>query len=162
MPISAPQIIDRTAAQKTAFIHLTVPRSEIRNVMGPGLQELRATVEAQGIAVTGAWFTHHLRIDPEIFDFRISLPVASKVEAAGRVEAGELPPRTVAQTIYTGPYEGLGSAWGEFTAWIEGQGHKAAADIWECYVSGPESSPEPGNWHTELNCPLAFVATTQA
>ena len=45
--IDTPQIIN-TTAQATAYIHQTVPRSEIRNVMGPTLKELREALTAQG------------------------------------------------------------------------------------------------------------------
>ena len=30
----------------------------------------------------------------------------------------------------------------------------AQEGLWECYTSGPESSPDPGKWRTELNRPL--------
>jgi hypothetical protein len=68
--IDSPQIT-QTAAQLTAFIHLTIGRAEAPTVMGPGLAELMAAVSAQGIATAGPWFTHHLRMDPETFDFEI-------------------------------------------------------------------------------------------
>ena len=45
--------ITQTTAQVTAIIPLTIPRSEIQNVMGPGIAELMATVADQGIAVAG-------------------------------------------------------------------------------------------------------------
>ena len=47
-----PEIL-RTAAQAIAFIALEVPRADIRNVMAPGLAELRAALAAQGVAATG-------------------------------------------------------------------------------------------------------------
>jgi hypothetical protein len=50
--LDAPQIT-QTADQLTAFIRLTIPRKEIRNVMGPGIGELMAAVAAQGIAPAG-------------------------------------------------------------------------------------------------------------
>ncbi len=148
-----PQITE-TAGRLIAVIHLTVPRSEIRNVMHPGLKELLAAVAAQGIAPTGPWFTHHLRMDPEIFDFEIGVPVPVPVSAVGRVTPAQRPAMRVARTIYRGPYEGLAAAWGEFDAWIAAQGHKPAADLWECYAAGPESSPDPANWCTEFERPL--------
>src|SRR3954454_15590204 len=110
--------ITQVAAQRTAVIRLTVLRKEIRNVMGPGIGELRAAVAAQGIAPAGPRFTHHLRMDPEIFDFEICVPVTTAVAAMGRVEAGQLPAATVARTVFHGSYEGLSSAWGAFDAWI--------------------------------------------
>ena len=152
--IDTPQIT-QTAAQLTAIIPLTIPREEIRNVMGPGLGELMGALVAQGIAPAGPWFTHHLRMDPEVFDFEICLPVTAPVAAVGRVQSGQLRAAKVARTVYHGGYEGLGAAWGEFDAWVAANGHKPASGLWECYVAGPESNPDPAAWRTELNRPLA-------
>ncbi len=146
--------ITKCAEQPMALVHLTVPRSEIRNVMGPGLDEVKAAIKAQGISASGPWFTHHLRMDPKVFDFEICLPVKKAVSPSGRVKAGTLPARRVARTVYHGNYEGLGEAWGELKAWIEAEGHKTAPDLWEVYTLGPETSSDPASWRTELNQPL--------
>jgi effector-binding domain-containing protein len=151
--LDKPRIV-QTGAQLTATIRLTIPREEIRSVMGPGIAELMAAVAGQGMVPAGPVFSHHLRMDPGIFDFEIGVPVTAAVSAAGRVTASQLPAATVARTVYHGPYEGLGSAWGEFNAWITAEGHSPAPDLWECYVAGPESNPDPANWRTELNRPL--------
>jgi effector-binding domain-containing protein len=151
--IDTPEITQSTA-RHTAFIHLTVPREEIRNVMGPGIGEVMAALSAQGVTPTGPWFTHHLRMDPSIFDFEICMPVAAPVAAVGRVQAGQAPAETVARTIFHGNYEGLGAAWGEFDAWITANGHTPGADLWECYIAGPDANPDPSSWRTELSRPL--------
>lgn len=146
--------ITQTEAQRAAVIRMTIPRDEIRNVMGPGMDELVTTVAAQGIGPAGAVFSHHLRMDPEVFDFEIGVPVTGDVTPSGRVEAGELPAATVARTVYHGSYEGLGDAWGEFDAWLSDNGHEPAPDLWEIYVTGPETTQDPTGWRTELNRPL--------
>lgn len=151
--LDTPQIT-QTAAQLTAIIRLTIPREEIKTVMGPGIRELLAAVTAQGIGPAGPVFSHHLKMAPDIFDFEIGVPVTKPVTPVGRVQTGQLPATTVARTVYSGPYEGLGPAWGEFCAWIETNGHTPAPDLWECYVTGPESSPDSANWRTEFNRPL--------
>src|SRR5687767_2141774 len=115
--IDAPRITS-TEAETTAVIHLTIPRDQIRTVMGPGIKELMATVSAQGISPAGPWFTHHLRMDPATFDFEIGVPVTSPVAPSGRVSPGQLPATTVARTVFRGGYEGLPTAWREFDAWI--------------------------------------------
>ena len=107
--LDKPQIV-QTAAQLTAIIHLTIPREKIRNVMGPGISEVMAAVAAQGIAPAGPWFTHHLRLDPGLFDFESSVPVTAPVAAVGRVKPSQWPAMRVARTVYHGPYEGLGDA----------------------------------------------------
>jgi effector-binding domain-containing protein len=151
--IDTPQIVT-TNEQLTAVIHLTVPRSKTQEVMGPGLEEVKAAVAAQGLAATGPWFTHHLKMDPKAFDFEICVPVGAPVAAAGRVRPGRLAGRKVARTVYHGGYEGLAVAWGELGRWISSQGLPAAPDLWEVYLSGPESSNDPASWRTELNQPL--------
>jgi effector-binding domain-containing protein len=93
-------------------------------------------------------------MDPEVFDFEIGVPVKTPVSASGRVKPGKLPAVKVARTVYRGPYDGLGAAWGEFIEWIKAQGHEQCPDLWEVYAAGPESSPDPSNWRTELNRPL--------
>jgi effector-binding domain-containing protein len=151
--IDTPQIV-RSPAQLTAIIRLTIPRKEIQSVMGPAIGEVTAAVAAQGITPSGPVFSHHFRMDPGIFDFEVGVPVPKPVSPAGRVKQGQLPATTVARTVYHGPYEGLGSAWGEFDAWIAANGRTPAPDLWERYVAGPESDPDPANWRTELNRPL--------
>lgn len=151
--LDTPHII-QTADQLTAIIHLTVPRDEIQDVMMPGLKELKAAVAAQGIEVVGPWFTHHLKMEPDVFDFEICLPVSTPVAAAGRMRPSHWPAMKVARTVYHGSFEGLGDAWSEFMDWIEAQGHNEAEDLWERYLAGPEASPNPADWRTELSRPL--------
>jgi len=151
--IDTPQIVELDE-QITAVIRLTVPRAEIQRVMGNGMRELVQTVNDQQIVMSSAVFTHHFKMDPAMFDFEIGVAVKSPVRPQGRVRPGSLPGGRVARTIYHGPYEGLGAAWGEFEKWIAAEGLKAAPDLWESYVAGPESSPDPAQWRTEFNRPL--------
>jgi effector-binding domain-containing protein len=156
--IDTPQITQSTARQ-VAMIRLTVPSSEIQTVMGPGIREVMDTLAAQGITPAGPWFTHHMRRPTDVFDFEICVPVTIPVVPAGRVKPGVLPAATVARTVYHGPYEGLGAAWGEFMDWIEAKGHTPREDLWETYTVGPESGSDSTKWRTELNRPLMPVAS---
>ena len=81
--------ITQTEVQLTAAIRLTIRREEIRNVMGPGLTELMTAVALQGIGPAGPWLTHHLRMDPEIFDFEICVLVTAPVTPVGRVQSSQ-------------------------------------------------------------------------
>lgn len=136
---------------RAAFVPLRIPRAQIGEVMGPGLAELRATLAAQGVSATGPWFTHHLRMEPGVFDFRIGLPVDRDVTAAGRVVPGTLDLGPCVRGVLLGGYEGLAGAWPRLDAWIGAQGLTARPDLVEVYASDP-SSPEGGR--TELFRPL--------
>jgi effector-binding domain-containing protein len=148
--IETPQIIE-TITQQMAFLPLAVPASEMRKVMMPGLNEVKAAVSAQGVAEAGPWFTHHLRTPKDTFDFWICVPVAGEFVPVGRVRAATWPAMKVVRTIYHGDYSGLGEGWGQFEAWIAKNGYRTAEDLWERYRTGMEAGPDPDNWRTELN-----------
>jgi hypothetical protein len=127
--LDKPQIT-QTPDQLTAVIRLTIPRPEIRTVMGPGVRELMAAVAAQGIAPTGPWFSHHLRMEPNIFDFEISVPVTSPVAAVGRVKPGLWPATKVARTVYRGPIANCGfRSPADFRSWLA-RNHTQSQGIW--------------------------------
>jgi effector-binding domain-containing protein len=152
--IDTPLIV-QSAAQITAVIKITVPRNEIQKVMGPAIQEVMKTVAEQGIGPAGSVYAYHFRITPELFDFEVGVPVTAPVSPTGRVQASQIPSTMVARTVYHGPYDGLGAAWGEFGAWITANGHQATGGLWERYIAGPESNPDAATWQTELNEPVA-------
>jgi effector-binding domain-containing protein len=151
--IEAPKLI-HTPTQLIAIVHIETPRSKMQKVMGPGIGELMTAVKAQGIGPTAPWFAHHLKMTPDAFDFDICVPVSSPVLAVGRVNSWQRPALKMVRTLYHGSYEGLGGAWQEFDEWSEANGYKTAGDLYECYVVGPEASPEPANWRTELSRPV--------
>ena len=151
--IETPKLID-TPVQLVAIVHIETPRSKMQQVMGPGIGEVMAAVKAQGIGPTGPWFAHHLKMTPDAFDFEICVPVSSPVSAVGRVKSWQRPALKVVCTLFHGPYEGLGGAWYEFGKWTEANGYKTAGDLYECYMVGPERSPDSANWRTELSRPV--------
>jgi effector-binding domain-containing protein len=154
--LDPPQIVD-VPAFKVARIAITTAASEIRPAMHAGLRELRAALANQGVEPTGPWFTHHLKVPDQTFDFEICLPVAVDVKPEGCVTMGEIRAARTARTTYRGDYANLGEAWGQFMQWINSHGVAAAPDLWEVYTSGPEASPHPADWQTQLNRPLLPV-----
>ena len=152
--LATPQIIE-TQVQDAAVIRLTIPRNEMMKVFGPAVGELLTVLAAQGVEPVGAVFAHHLTMSEDTFDFELGVKASAPVTAVGRVKPGQLPGVKVARTVYSGPYEGLPSAWGEFDTWMRANGHAQAENLWELYSVGPQSSTDSANWRTELNRPLA-------
>ncbi len=147
-------VVAYVPAQWAATIHIETSRSDMQRVMGPGIGEAFAAVKAQGIGPAGPWYAHHLKMAPDTFDFDICVPVLAPVTAIGRVKPWQRPALKVVSTVYHGPYEGLGDAWHEFDGWIKANGLETASDLYERYVFGPESSPDPASWRTELSRPI--------
>lgn len=78
--------ITHTAALNTACIHLTIPRAKMMHVFGPVVEELVATLIAQGMPPTGAAFAHHLKMSPGMFDFEVGFITTAPIPPAGRVK----------------------------------------------------------------------------
>lgn len=160
-----PLTIAFSEGQQAAVIHIEVARDQIRSVMEPAIEELMAAVSEQGVGPAGPLFAHHIKQSSERFDFELGVPVAGSVAPVGRVRPGSLPATKVARSVYRGDYDGLYQAWDEFgrraqeelTAQMEEEGLKPGATIWESYVKGPESDPDPRTWRTELYAVLDQV-----
>jgi len=82
------------------------------------------------------------------------VPVTAPVVAVGRVTAWQAPgPQGRAHDLPR-PVRGLGDGLGRIQGVDRDEHFDAGLDLYEFYVAGPESSPDPANWHTELNQPL--------
>jgi effector-binding domain-containing protein len=151
--LETPQIVE-TNERLTAVIHLAVTRAEISQVVGPAIEEIIATLTAQGSAPAGPCFSYHGKRPRDTFDFELGFPIQQPIIPAGRVKMSRLPAAKVVRTLYRGGYEGLGAAWSEFCAWMAAEGLRAQESLWESYTVGPASSPDADQWCTELNRPL--------
>jgi effector-binding domain-containing protein len=149
-----PLQLTQSPARAAAVIPLRIPLQDLPSVMGPAITELLAALAAQGVAPAGPLFNRVLATDAGVFDMEVGVVVSAPVAPAGRVRPGGLPAARVVRTTYHGPYEGLHAAWGEFKTLVEAQGYPSAPGPWESYVVGPESSPDPAGYRTELNQPL--------
>ena len=82
------------------------------------------------------------------------MPVASRMDGAGRVKAGELPGGRVATVTHMGPYDELPQTWAALTEWMGAQGLQPAGAPWEVYVTDPGAEPDQSKWRTDIFFPV--------
>ena len=152
--IDTPAIV-QTEPLHYAALHVTCALNEMGKVMGPGIGEVVAALKAQDVHPAGPWFTHHFHKPTETFDFEICFPVAEPIEPHGRVTPGIWPATKVARTVYHGNYSGLPHAWPELDEWMKAENYAGGTEFWERYLVNPNENPDPDEWRTELNWPLA-------
>lgn len=150
----SPPVVITVPAQAAAIIALDIPMAEMQRAFAEGCQELYGTLAAQGLAPAGPLYAYHHRRPNQTFHFDLSVPINGTVAATGRVQPSLRPAGRVARTVYSGPYEGLAGAWGDFMAWIAEQGLQTTPQLWEAYVLGPMESSDVADWRTELTWPL--------
>jgi hypothetical protein len=102
-----------------------------------------------GDAAPPPWFTHHLthhlRMDPDMLDFEVVIPVTPSIAALGRGPAAQLPARTPVRTVRHEARDGLAAAWGAFDAWLATDGHAPASDS---RVARPDAGLNASTWRT--------------
>lgn len=145
-----PEIIT-TQAVPTAVIHLVIPGREMPKYMDPAIQEILNALKDQGAQPVGAMFSYHHRRPSETFDFEIGFPVSKAIKPIGRVVNGSLPAEKLVRSVYQGPYEGLGNAWGELQGWVRERKLAESGRFWECYLGNPQEVNDPKDYRTELN-----------
>ena len=137
--------------QTTAVIHLVVPGKDMPKYMDPAIQEVLKVMADQGLAPAGPMFSYHHRRPSDTFDFELGFPVARVIQPTGRVVNGTLPAEKVVRAVYQGPYEALGSAWGELQAWVLDRKIAGTGRFWERYLNNPDEVNGPDEYRTELN-----------
>jgi effector-binding domain-containing protein len=127
---------------------------------------LIAWVLDHGYAPSGAPFLRYLVIDmARELVMQAGVPVASPVETAGDVEAGELPGGRYATTTHVGHPDELEGVTRRFLQWADGEGLRFDVrpsdhgDVWagriEWYETNPAEQPDMSQWVTRLTFKLA-------
>ena len=111
-------LIAHKPERRTATIHLVVPPMDMPKYMDPAIQEVLQVLAEQGVKPMGPLFSYHHRRPADTFEFEIGFAVNGEVKPQGRVKPSTLPASRVVSSLYTGPYEGLGGAWGELERWV--------------------------------------------
>lgn len=145
----------RTKGLATAVIRMVIPAKDMAKYMDPAIQEILQVLSEQNMVPAGPMFSYHHRRPTETFDFELGFPIAAKIKESGRVVNSILPAVNVARCIHQGPYENLGSAWGELEKWVQDQDRSGSGRFWECYLNDPTAVKSPEEYRTELNWVIA-------
>ncbi|PPF78122.1 GyrI-like domain-containing protein [Pseudoclavibacter sp. Z016] len=70
-------------------------------------------------------------------------------------EVVELPEQRVATVTHRGGFETINEATATAGSWVAQQGRTRVGPIFNVYVHGPGREPNPDNWVTEVNVPIA-------
>ena len=96
--------------------------------------------------------------DPEFrdddVDVEVAVPVSEPVEGAGRVVFGALAGGPVAYTLHVGPFDEIGNAYTALAEWTQAHGHEPAGPPRECYLTDPQTTPNPAEYRTEVIWPI--------
>jgi predicted transcriptional regulator YdeE/DNA-binding transcriptional MerR regulator len=127
--------------------------------LGELFRELTSVLAARGIAPRAPglaiYFDAEYReqgIDVEA-GFPLTEADARRMRGNSRAQVRTLPRIDAASLIYTGPYDGIGSAYSALMVWTRSHGYRAAGPNREIYLQGPAPGIEPAQYVTEAQLP---------
>lgn len=132
---------------------------QIGNDIGAGLAELYSKVEATGLHPAGPPSVTYL--DPMLpghpMNVDIGVPI---VPGTGHVDLDEgvrlvgRHSRPTARTVHHGDYAGINAAYQALEEWLLGHGYRSAGPPIETYLVGPNTTPDPAGYRTEVSIPV--------
>jgi effector-binding domain-containing protein len=87
-------------------------------------------------------------------DVEAGFPASAAITASGDVVPGTLPGGRVAEATHVGPYDTIQQTYGELQRYVADAGLTPGDVMWECYLSDPQSQPDPATWRTTICCPV--------
>jgi effector-binding domain-containing protein len=148
--------------------------ARIADEIQSAVRELTDTASASHLEPAGAaevtylgdyqpWLDTESPVRAEI---EVCIPVAGAIErGADRLPIGiptGLPDRVVARpgqlvahTFHHGPYDHIARAYRALFSWIDSAGYRVAGPPTERYLVGPDQTPKPANYLTEVVIPVA-------
>ncbi|UCF97572.1 MAG: GyrI-like domain-containing protein [Spirochaetaceae bacterium] len=145
--------IRNTKERPTLVIRTSTPVEKLPEVMGSSFGEIMQVMGSAGTQPAGPPFAMYHNMDMSNLDVEMGFPVARKTEGRGRVKAGTLPGGKAAAILHMGPYDRIGEAYEQLTAFVKEKGLEPQSICYEFYLNDPaETAPE--ELQTEIYFPL--------
>lgn len=142
--MSEPTIVE-LQSRPFAYISLRSSLADMPATMGKGfgtLSELFAKANAQ---MAGNPLAHYLEFDTHLVAFELGFPAldgdVEKLRAAG-LSIGSTPAGRNMTATHVGPYDTVSETYSVMEAAMRKQGVTGTKDMWESYLSPPETPPE--------------------
>ncbi len=119
-----------------------------------------AAVEAAGVEIVGPPFGFYPDRPTDTVAVEAGFPVSGPVEPDGDAHPFVLPGGRAVLAMHIGPYETMEATYVELQSWMAEQGLHPSPGMWECYLSDPETEPDPASWRTKIVWPVDRRSTT--
>ena len=138
--------------QHTAVVVVTTTVDKISQTMGEAYGKVFAALGKAGVAPAGPAMCKYTAFSGESVTYEAGVPVATPFAGDGEVVAGVVGGCDAAVGLHIGPYDKLVETYGQLQNWLQGQGKKPSAVMWESYLNDPDET-EPAELRTEIFWP---------
>ena len=144
-----------TPSQHTAVVRAQVPVQDLPAFFSRAYDQVLAAVRSQRAAPVGPPFALYHGMPGVTVDVEAGFPVSQAVPASGDVVPGTLPAGEAVEAVHVGPYDRLPDTYADVQAWMAEHHLSSGPQMWESYLSDPQSEPDPSRWRTLVVVPTA-------
>jgi effector-binding domain-containing protein len=142
--------------QPTAVVRERVALGDLPQFFGRAYHATMAAIQAQGLHPTGPPFSKYLgKPTGGVADVEAGFPVSGAISDADGVIAGTLPGGKVVEAMHVGPYDTMQQTYEEVMRFVAERGLAPSDEMWEVYLSDPQTEPDPAGWRTQIFWPVA-------
>ncbi|MEU3764869.1 GyrI-like domain-containing protein [Amycolatopsis keratiniphila] len=139
-----------------AHLRCHTTTADIGESVGMGLDALYTFVSEAGTTPNGppqAAYPGDFQPGEEL-DLDLYLPVSGGFPSQGDIDIVTLDGGPAARTSHHGPYDKIGAAYEAVYEWVRESGRQSAGAPRELYLCGPDSTPDPADYITDVVLPL--------
>ncbi|WP_166804901.1 GyrI-like domain-containing protein [Cryobacterium sp. Sr8] len=136
-------------------VHEVIPITAMVDYFGRAFTTSAAELGKQGAYPAGPAIALYHGKPTDIVDVTAGFPVEQPVTSTPEASVVTLPGGPAIQTVHTGSYDSMTGTYDELMAWVTEKDLTMSEDMWEEYLTGPESDPDPSTWTTRIVRPLA-------
>jgi effector-binding domain-containing protein len=151
---SEPALVHCTE-QPTAVIREKVAMNALTEFFGRAFGTVVEEAQRQNVQLAGPPFALYRGMPADTVDVEAGFPIAGSLSDAGTVVTGTLPETDACEAVHTGPYDTLGETYAAVQDHIRAAGKNPSGAMWEFYLNGPSTEPDPLKWQTRVVWPLA-------
>lgn len=142
-------------ASDAVAIRTTLPLQALRDFFNEAFLELSERIREAGAFSVGPPFVRYYAVTPESVDVEAVMSCDREVPVTGRVKRLHLNASQAAIVRHVGRYDKMKPAYDAITEWMSNNGKHAIEAPREVYVTTGAEIPDPSEWVTLVEQPIA-------
>jgi len=113
-----------------------------------------AALAEQGLAPAGPATAVYHGMPTSTVDVTAGFPVTGAAVAPDGLVLSTSPDGAAVTTVYVGPYDGMTRTYDEIATWMQANNLTPRTEMWEEFLTGAQTDPNPATWQTRIVFPL--------
>lgn len=142
------------AEQPTAVLRESVAMDALSEFFSRAFAAVTAETQRQNIQLSGPPFALYRGTPTQTVDVEAGFPIRGTLADTDTVVTGALPEAEAFEAVHVGPYDTLERTYTAVQDRIRAAGRTPSDTMWEYYLNGPSTEPDPLKWQTRIVWPV--------